>query len=122
MKTHEIVYEGTWEEINRHADEFMRRRVRVTVLPEAKRQKVKAALLEMKRGRVRTTALTSPRRQRVPKLDAEIKDNAMKEFLNEFRGAWVGDDFEECLKSVYETRLCTHPRSQGLCDGIMVAF
>jgi len=36
-------------------------------------------------------------------LDEEVFESTPKSLLK-YSGAWVGNDFEECLKHVYETR------------------
>jgi hypothetical protein len=79
MKTQTTVFEGTWEEIQKHADKLARHRVRVTVLLSKKNHAVH-------KGRVKP------------------KDQATAEFLEEFFGAWEGNDIEKCLRGVYATR------------------
>lgn len=79
MRTQTLVLEGTWEEIQKHAATFARRRVRVTVLPRRKRSPESAA-----------------RETRPEKSTAR--------FLKKFAGAWSGNDMEECLQWVYATR------------------
>ncbi|MCX7045936.1 MAG: hypothetical protein NTX50_10690 [Candidatus Sumerlaeota bacterium] len=66
MKTRTEIYEGTWEDILKHASKFSRRQVRLTVLP-GKNQR----------------AISMP--------GIKPKDKATEEFLNQFFGAWVGD-------------------------------
>ena len=79
MTTQTLILEGTWEQIQEHADELARRYVRVLVLPAKKRSRVR-------------------------KIRVKAKDEATARFLEEFAGAWVGDDIEECLRRVYATR------------------
>lgn len=38
---------------------------------------------------------------------AEPTDEDTAQFLREFAGAWAGDDLDECLEMVYDTRTAT---------------
>ena len=67
--------EGTWEEVASHAPELKGQRVRLLVLPDSKAVPNKTPL-----------RLASGR-----------------SFLRHV-GTWQGDDFEECLRSVVESR------------------
>jgi len=78
MQTEPIELEGTWEEIVKHSNEFVGRRVRLMVLP-----------------------------------DQPANENGEDEFstansLLQYAGTWVGDDLEERLQEVYETRSQVH--------------
>ena len=79
MKTSKLLeLEGTWEEILAHADKFANRRVRVIVLldePESEQEQ------------------TQP----------SFRPASGKSLLRH-AGTWAGDDFEECLQLVYDTR------------------
>ena len=70
-----IELEGTWEEIVAHSTELAGRRVRLIVLPEAKSESNQAQPFRPSSGRLLRHA-----------------------------GAWAGDDFEECLGLVTQTR------------------
>jgi hypothetical protein len=74
MEAMPIELEGTWEEIVMHADALAGRRVRVTVLP-----------IE-------------------PGSKAEINNGSPANSLLKYAGSWAGDDLEECLQLVYDTR------------------
>lgn len=69
--------EGTWEEIVAHSAELAGHRVRLIILPDAPNPKPNEAL---------------PFRP------------ASGRSLLRHAGTWAGDDFEECLKMVYDTR------------------
>lgn len=73
-----VEFEGTWEEIARHADELAGHRVRVTVLPKA-----------------RAAAATEP----IPAFRAASGQSILRH-----TGTWSGDDLEACLRDVQETR------------------
>ena len=76
MTSQPLELEGTWEEIVTHAAELSGRRVRVTVLPDKP---------------------VSPD-QPLPYRPASGRS------LLEHAGTWKGDDFEECLRTVYDNR------------------
>ena len=71
--------EGTWEEILEHSSQLAGKRVRVVILP---REQTKAT-----RG-ARPVAV----------------DEETERFLDEFAGAWAGNDLDACLEQVYKTR------------------
>jgi len=79
MRTQVRVFEGMWEEVQKHTEQLARRRVRVTVLPNQARPAV--------------------HRKRV-----QSKPQPSAKSLEEFFGSWVGDDFERCLQEVHATR------------------
>jgi hypothetical protein len=70
-------FEGTWEEIERHASEFKGRRVRLTVLAEESPMNEERASVRPRSGRS----------------------------LLQHAGTWVGEDIEACLQEVYNNRL-----------------
>ena len=70
--------EGTWEEIVAYSDKLAGHRVRVIVLPE----KPQSSSEQMPTPLSRSTA----------------------ESLLKYAGTWEGEDFEECLQLVYDTR------------------
>ena len=74
MKPPVLELEGTWEEVAAYASELAGQRVRLTVMPK----------LETDR---------SPE-ERVSTAESLLK----------YAGTWVGDDLEECLRNVVETR------------------
>lgn len=67
--------EGTWEEVAAHASELRGQRVRLMVLPES---------------------TTAPRK-------ASLRPASGRSLLRHV-GTWQGDDFEERLQSVVESR------------------
>ncbi len=67
--------EGTWEEVAAHAPELRGQRVRLMVLPES---------------------TTAPQKM-------SLRPASGRSFLRHV-GAWQGDDFEERLQSVVESR------------------
>ncbi|MEW6494381.1 MAG: hypothetical protein AB1589_17980 [Cyanobacteriota bacterium] len=69
--------EGTWEEIVAYAAELAGRRVRVIVLPDK----------------------PEPSPEAVP----PFRPSSGRSLLRH-AGTWVGDDIEECLQLVYDTR------------------
>ncbi len=78
MNSQPIELEGTWEEIVAHAAEFTGRRVRVIVLPDKPK---------------------SSSSQRVPSFRPSSGHSLLRH-----AGTWVGEDFEECLQLVYDSR------------------
>lgn len=79
MKTSKVLeIEGTWEEIVAHAEKLAGRRVRVTVLID-----------ESESEQEKTQPSFRP---------------ASGKSLLRHAGTWAGDDFEECLQLVYDTR------------------
>jgi hypothetical protein len=75
MKTSKLLeLEGTWEEILAHADKLAGRRVRVIVLLDE------------------------------PASPSSEPGYSTAESLLKYAGTWEGDDLEECLKLVYDTR------------------
>ena len=70
--------EGTWEEVAAHAPELAGRRVRLTVL-----------------------SLPS---EALEEDSSSESRNSTAESLLKFAGTWVGDDLQECLQTVIETR------------------
>ncbi len=68
--------EGTWEEVAAHAPELAGRKVRLTVLSEP---------------------------QTLAKPTAGFRPGSGRSFLRH-AGTWQGDDFEECLRAVIESR------------------
>lgn len=75
MKAEPIELEGTWEEIVTHAEELAGRRVRVIVLPSEEK-----------------------------KSEGQDEKESTANSLVKHIGTWAGDDFEERLRDVYETR------------------
>lgn len=78
MNSQPIELEGTWEEIAAHAAELAGRRVRVIILPDKPEPSLPEAPLPVR-----------------PSSGRSILRHA---------GTWAGDDFEECLQVVYDTR------------------
>jgi len=75
MNTPVLELEGTWEEVAAHAPELAGRRVRLTVL----------------------TPLSKPEN------NGSFREASGRSLLRH-AGTWVGDDLEECLEMVYQTR------------------
>jgi hypothetical protein len=75
MATEPTTLEGTWEEILARSDELAGKRVRLTVLPGP--------------GAAGPSPVYRP---------------ASGRSLLRHAGTWAGDDFEDCLRLVYETR------------------
>lgn len=69
--------EGTWEEIVAHAAELAGRRVRVIIMPDK----------------------PEPSPEAVPPFRSSSSRSVLRH-----AGTWAGDDFEECLQLVYDTR------------------
>ena len=69
--------EGTWEEVASHAPELLGQRVRLLVLPEDQ-------------------PVSTP-------IKLSLRPASGRSFLRHV-GIWQGDDFEECLQSVVESR------------------
>ncbi|NET61615.1 MAG: hypothetical protein F6K47_37485 [Symploca sp. SIO2E6] len=78
MNSQPTELEGTWEEIVAHAAELAGRRVRVIVLPEKTQ--------------------SSP-----PEAVPPFCPSSGRYLLGD-AGTWAGEDFEECLQLVYDTR------------------
>jgi hypothetical protein len=78
MTAQPIELEGTWEEIVARAAELAGRRVRVIVLPDKPEP--------------------SP-----PDTPPPFRPSSGRSLLRH-AGTWAGDDFEECLQLVYDTR------------------
>ncbi|NEP13746.1 MAG: hypothetical protein F6K14_26800 [Symploca sp. SIO2C1] len=78
MTSQPIEIEGTWEEIVAHAAELAGRRVRVIVLPD------------------KPKALT-------PEAVPPFRPPSGRSLLRH-AGTWAGEDFEDCLDLVYNTR------------------
>ena len=78
MNSQPIELEGTWEEIAAHAAELAGRRVRVIILPD----KPELSL---------------------PEAPPPFRPSSGRSLLRQ-AGTWAGDDFEECLQLVYDTR------------------
>jgi len=78
MTAQVVELEGTWEEIQAHSAELAGRRVRVTVIPET----------------------TPPETEKKPPSFRPASGNS----LLRHAGTWEGDDLEECVRLVYETR------------------
>ncbi|KOR35714.1 MULTISPECIES: hypothetical protein [Planktothricoides] len=78
MTTKPLEIEGTWEEIVSHADALAGCQVRVTVL-------------------------SNPTQSPSPDNPAPFRPASGRSFLRH-AGTWSGDDLEDCLKMVYETR------------------
>lgn len=74
MTSQPLELEGTWEEIVAQASELAGRRVRLIVLPED-----------------------------VPETPPP-KNHSTAQSLLKFAGTWKGEDVEECLQMVYDTR------------------
>jgi hypothetical protein len=70
--------EGTWEEIVAYSDKLAGQRVRVIVLPNKPQSS--------------STQTPTP------------LSHSTAESLLKYAGTWEGDDFEECLQLVYDTR------------------
>lgn len=79
MKKSVITIEGIWEDIEKQSTKFSGRRVRITVLSDSSRQ-------------------ASIQKSRKP------KDASTTRFLNEFAGSWMGNDLDECINMVKNTR------------------
>ena len=77
MTSQPIELEGTWEEIVAHAAELAGRRVRVTVLPDK----------------------PEPSLEAVPPFRPSSGRSVLRH-----AGTWAGEDFEECLQLIYDTR------------------
>ena len=71
-------FEGTWEEVLAHSQELSGQRVRLFIVSEDK--------------------------DPYPGIPADQRPSTGASLLKHV-GSWVGDDFEECLESVYDTRL-----------------
>lgn len=78
MTSEPLELEGTWEEIVTHSDDLAGRRVRVQVLPDEP---------------------SSP----PPETPPPFRPPSSRSLLRH-AGTWAGDDFEECLQLVYDTR------------------
>lgn len=78
MMSEPLELEGTWEEIVAHSAELAGRRVRLMVLPNAK----------------------EPESNEAP---PPFRPSSGRSLLRH-AGTWAGDDFEECLQLVYDTR------------------
>ena len=78
MTQEALELEGTWEEIVAHGASLAGRRVRLIVFPDAKEPESKEALPKYRPASGRS--------------------------LLRHAGTWAGDDFEECLQLVYDTR------------------
>lgn len=78
MTSEPLELEGTWEEIVTHSDDLAGRRVRVRVLPDEP---------------------ASP----APETPPPFRPPSSRSLLRH-AGTWAGDDFEECLQLVYDTR------------------
>jgi hypothetical protein len=77
MKTTKVLeLEGTWEEILAHADQLAGRKVRLIVLAEESKSE---------------------------QVQPPFRPASGKSLLRH-AGTWAGDDFEECLQLVYDTR------------------
>ena len=74
MTKQPLELEGTWEEIVTHASELTGRRVRLIVLPTE------------------------------PEPSVETRRNSSAQSLLKYAGRWAGNDLEERLQEVYETR------------------
>ena len=74
----QLAYEGTWEEILAHSQEFKGQRVRLFIVSEEEKP-------------ARNTSADQK-----PHTGASLLKHA---------GTWVGDDFEDCLQAVYDARL-----------------
>lgn len=73
-------FEGTWEEIVEHAHELAGKRVHLTVVSQPERKVPEFPAFRPANG---------------PSTAESVLRNA---------GTWVGDDLEECLQLVYDTR------------------
>lgn len=78
MTSQPLELEGTWEEILTHSPELAGRRLRVTVLSE-----------EPQPNSAETPQSPPP---------------STAQSLLKYAGTWEGDDLQECLRLVYETR------------------
>lgn len=78
MTSEPLELEGTWEEIVAHSDSLAGRRVRLIVLPDAPEPKSNETY-------------------------APLRPSSGRSLLRH-AGTWAGDDFEECLQLVYDTR------------------
>ena len=74
MKMQPLQLEGTWEEIVKHSDELAGRRVRLIVLPGEAKQ------------------------------ERNIKQHSTARSLLKHAGTWLGNDLEERLREVHDTR------------------
>ncbi len=80
MKTPILEMEGTWEEVAAHGKELAGRRVRLVVLPEASAMKPQTA-------------------------SAAFRPPSTANSLLKYAGTWEGDDLQECLEAVINSRL-----------------
>jgi hypothetical protein len=80
MRAKRYELEGTWEEIAAHADELAGQRVRLIVLPS----------------------------ESEPAQENASKSSSVHRMLR-YAGKWDGDDFEDRLREVYETRSRAKP-------------
>jgi len=78
MTTQPLELEGTWEEIIAHAAELAGRKVRVTVIADEPE---------------------SPSPEKQPSFRPASGLSLLRH-----AGTWAGDDLEDCLRLVYETR------------------
>ncbi|MBD1805697.1 hypothetical protein H6F98_09570 [Microcoleus sp. FACHB-SPT15] len=78
MTSQPIELEGTWEEIVAHATELAGRRVRVIIMPD----------------KAESSSPEAPQPFRPPSGRSLLRH----------AGTWTGDDFDECLQLVYDTR------------------
>lgn len=83
MNYEPLELEGTWEEIVTHTPELSGRRVRVIVLSNE-------------------TESSSPETE-TPTPKVQSTAASLLDYAN-VAGTWEGDDFEECLQMVYDTR------------------
>ncbi|MBD1893125.1 hypothetical protein [Coleofasciculus sp. FACHB-129] len=77
MTSKPMELEGTWEEIIIHSKELAGKRVRVTVLRDEPES---------------------------PSSETPSPSNSTAESLLRYAGTWEGDDLEECLQMVYDSR------------------
>ncbi|OCQ90086.1 hypothetical protein BCD64_19325 [Nostoc sp. MBR 210] len=77
MTSQPLELEGTWEEIVTHSAELSGHKVRVTIVPDESD----------------SSLLTTP----------TFRPPSGRSLLRH-AGKWEGDDFEECLRLVYESR------------------
>lgn len=78
MMSETLELEGTWEEIVAHSAELAGHRVRLIILPDA----------------------PEPESNEAP---PPFRPASGRSLLRH-AGTWAGDDFEECLQMVYDTR------------------
>jgi hypothetical protein len=71
-------FEGTWEEVLSHSEEFAGHRVSLLIVPDAE--------------------------EPYPGIPPDQRPSTGASLLK-YAGSWVGDDFEECLEAVYDSRL-----------------